>query len=67
MHVAYQVLFMFHSYLQWRELRRFMLKSLRDLGFGKTGSEEAILEESAVLVRNIKKEKQWTWEQIIGE
>jgi hypothetical protein len=35
-----------------------MLKSLRDLGFGKTGSEEAILEESAVLVRNIKKEKQ---------
>jgi cytochrome P450 len=41
--------------VRWRELRRFMLKSLRDLGFAKTGSEQAILEESTVLVRNINK------------
>ena len=34
-----------------------MLKSLRDLGFAKTGSEEAILEESALLIKNINKGK----------
>ena len=28
---------------RWRELRRFTLKSLRDLGFAKSCSEEAIL------------------------
>ena len=39
---------------RWRELRRFTLKSLRDLGFGKTGSEEAIIEECKVLVDSIK-------------
>ena len=38
---------------KWRELRRFVLKSLRDLGFGKTASEEAIVEESKVLIKNI--------------
>ena len=39
---------------RWRELRRFTLKSLRDLGFGKSCSEEAIIEETRVLVENIK-------------
>ena len=28
---------------RWRELRRFTLKSLRDLGFAKSCSEEAII------------------------
>merc|ERR1711884_452908 len=32
-------------------LIRFTLKSLRDLGLGKTGSEEAIIEETKVLVQ----------------
>ena len=35
-------------------MRRFTLKSLRDLGFGKSCSEEAILNECKVLVDNIK-------------
>ena len=39
---------------RWRELRRFTLKSLRDLGFGKSCSEEAIIEETRALVENIK-------------
>ena len=39
---------------RWRELRRFTLKSLRDLGFGKSCSEEAILDECKVLIDNIK-------------
>ena len=39
---------------RWRELRRFTLKSLRDLGFGKSCSEEAIIEETQALVEHIK-------------
>ena len=39
---------------KWKEVRRFTLKSLRDLGFGKSASEEAILEESKLLLENIK-------------
>ena len=39
---------------KWRELRRFTLKSLRDLGFGKSCSEEAIIDECKILVDNIK-------------
>ena len=35
-------------------MRRFTLKSLRDLGFGKSCSEEAIIDECKVLVDNIK-------------
>ena len=42
-----------HPVEKWRELRRFILKSLRDLGFGKSASEEAIINESKTLVRNI--------------
>lgn len=38
---------------QWRELRRFTLKSLRDLGFGKTGSEQSILDELQLLMKDI--------------
>lgn len=41
--------------LQWRELRRFTLKSLRDLGFGKSASEDAILHETGLLMEGIKK------------
>jgi len=41
---------------QWRELRRFTLKSLRDLGFGKAASEEAILEETTLLIENTHKQ-----------
>ena len=41
--------------VRWREMRRFLLKSLRDLGFAKSASEEAILEESTMLVKNIRK------------
>ena len=39
---------------KWKELRRFTLKSLRDLGFAKSASEEAIIEECKMLVENIK-------------
>jgi len=39
---------------KWKEVRRFTLKTLRDLGFGKSASEEAILEESKLLIENIK-------------
>ena len=39
---------------RWRELRRFTLKSLRDLGFGKSCSEQAIIEETRALLENIK-------------
>merc|ERR1711884_754773 len=39
---------------RWRELRRFTLKSLRDLGFAKSCSEEAIIEECKVLLDNIR-------------
>ena len=39
---------------KWREVRRFTLKTLRDLGFGKSASEEAILEESKLLMESIK-------------
>ena len=38
---------------KWREIRRFILRSLRDLGAGKSGSEEAIIEESKALIKNI--------------
>jgi cytochrome P450 len=41
--------------MRWREIRRFMLKSLRDLGFAKAASEQAILDESALLVKIINK------------
>ena len=39
---------------KWKEVRRFTLKTLRDLGFGKSASEEAILEESKLLIENIE-------------
>jgi len=42
-----------HPIDKWRELRRFTIKSLRDLGFGKSASEEAILDESKYLIKNI--------------
>ena len=35
----------FHSGSEYKALRRFTLKTLRDLGFGKHSSEEIILEE----------------------
>jgi methyl farnesoate epoxidase/farnesoate epoxidase len=38
---------------KWKELRRFTMKSLKDLGFGKSASEEAILDESKTLIRKI--------------
>jgi len=42
-----------HPAEKWRELRRFTIKSLRDLGFGKTASEQAIINESMTLIKNI--------------
>ena len=39
---------------EFKELRRFTLKSLRDLGFGKNSSEEIILEECREVVGKIK-------------
>ena len=45
---------------RWRELRRFTLKSLRDLGFAKSASEEAIIEECKMLVESIKS-------QVVGD
>ena len=34
-------------------MKRFALRSLKDLGFGKTGSEESILDELQLVVKNI--------------
>jgi len=39
--------------IQWRDMKRFALRSLKDLGFGKTGSEESILDELQLVVKNI--------------
>ena len=44
-----------HPVEKWRMLRRFILKSLRDLGFGKSASEEVILKESKTLIQSITK------------
>ena len=32
-----------------------MLKSLRDLGYGKSASEDAVLHEAQLIIDNIKK------------
>ena len=45
----------FHSGSEYRELRRFTLKTLRDLGFGKQSSEEIILEECECMKKCITK------------
>ncbi|XP_053577648.1 cytochrome P450 2A5 [Bombina bombina] len=40
---------------RWRELRRFSLKILKDLGMGKKGAEEKIIEEAQHLVKELRK------------
>ncbi|XP_073454750.1 cytochrome P450 2C11-like isoform X4 [Aquarana catesbeiana] len=42
----------------WRELRGFSISSLRDLGFGKSGTEDGIQEEAHCLVEELKKTKE---------
>ncbi|XP_023344408.1 cytochrome P450 2C15 [Eurytemora carolleeae] len=44
---------LFNSGSAWKELRRFMLKTLKDLGFGKTASEETVLAETKFLMEEI--------------
>ena len=39
----------------WREQRRFLLKNLRDFGFGKSWMEDCILEDAQKLVNEISK------------
>lgn len=39
----------------WRELRRFMLRNLRDLGFGKTSMEELFFIEVGKLCSHLSK------------
>ena len=40
----------------WSEQRRFALRHLRDLGFGRTASEDLIIEEILELEKEIKEE-----------
>ena len=47
--------FIFHSGSEYKALRRFTLKTLRDLGFGKHSSEEIILEECECMKTCINK------------
>ena len=39
----------------WKELRRFMLRNLRDFGFGKSSMEELFHEEIAKLCQRLAK------------
>ncbi len=47
------VLFSHGSY--WRELRRFLLRNLRDFGFGKTSMEDLFHDEVAKLCQQLSK------------
>ena len=47
------VLFTHGSY--WRELRRFLLRNLRDFGFGKTSMEDLFQDEIAKLCQQLSK------------
>nr|QTW43689.1 CYP3082A1 [Eurytemora affinis] len=42
---------------QWKELRRFTLKTLRDMGFGKSASAESMVYETTILMEFIKKRR----------
>jgi hypothetical protein len=41
----YRSLMFFVKIFQWKENRRFMLRSLREFGFGKKTTEEIVIEE----------------------
>ena len=45
----------FNSGPEWKELRRFTSKTLKDLGIGKNTSEEIILEECSFMKKEIKR------------
>ena len=44
----------FDSGEEWREIKRFTLRTLRDLGFGKSSTENVILDEYAAMKKKIK-------------
>ncbi len=46
----------------WREMRRFALNNLRDLGMGKRGSEEKIIEEIEYLKGEFDKFEGTSWD-----
>nr|QTW43691.1 CYP3082A3 [Eurytemora affinis] len=45
---------LFNSGQAWRDLRRFTIKSLKDLGFNKSASEDTVLVETNALVSEIR-------------
>ena len=47
---------MFANGKEWQEQRRFTLKNLRDLGFGKTSMESLIQEEIEKCIELLRKE-----------
>ena len=44
----------FDSGEEWREIKRFTLRTLRDLGFGKTSTENVILDEYSAMEEKLK-------------
>ena len=44
----------FDSGEEWRELKRFTLRTLRDLGFGKSSTENVILDEYTAMKEKLK-------------
>ncbi len=53
----------------WRELRRFLLRNLRDFGFGKSSMEDQFLEEVAKLTKTEIGGKCWSanWSELPHE
>ena len=47
---------MFSNGTEWQEQRRFSLRNLRDLGFGKMSMEHLIHEEAIKCIHMIKKD-----------
>merc|ERR1719167_1459389 len=48
---------LFNSGPAWKELRRFTLRTLRDLGLNKSASEETVINETRALVEELRRQE----------